>query len=92
MSALRPEADIRAGLQHVCFANTENISPTSINDLVGSHEERWRDREAKRFGGLHVDDEVEVRGALERQLTRLRSIEDALDIACCLLANLRLGP
>ena len=42
------------------------FSPTSINDLVGTHEEKMADRETKRFGGLHVDDEVEMRGALKR--------------------------
>ena|SRR6266436_4383146 len=38
----------------------------SFDHLVGAYEERWRDSEAKRFGGSHVDGEVEMRGALER--------------------------
>ena len=37
-----------------------------FDQLIGAHEERRRDREAKRFGGPHVDDEVEARGALKR--------------------------
>ena len=37
-----------------------------FDHLGGTHEERRRDREAKRFGGSHVDDEVEARGALKR--------------------------
>jgi hypothetical protein len=39
---------------------------TSFDHLVGAYQERWRDSEAKRFGGSHVDGEVEMRGALER--------------------------
>ena len=34
--------------------------------LGGAHEERRRDRESERFGGSHVDDEVEARGTLKR--------------------------
>jgi hypothetical protein len=37
-----------------------------FDHLGGAHEERRRDREAKRFGGSHVDDEVEARGTLKR--------------------------
>jgi len=39
---------------------------TSFDHLVSSHEEGRRDRDAKRFGGFHVDGEVEVCGPLER--------------------------
>ena len=38
---------------------------TSVNNF-GAHEERRRDRDAKRFGRLHVDDEVEAGGTLKR--------------------------
>jgi hypothetical protein len=65
-SGLPPEADVDRGGRHVSNVPTRDISPTSINDLVGAHEERRRDREAKRSGGPHVDDEVEARGALKR--------------------------
>jgi hypothetical protein len=37
-----------------------------FDHLVGAHEERRRDRQAKRFGSPHVDSEVETRGTLER--------------------------
>ena len=39
---------------------------TSFDYLIGAHEERRRDREAKRFGGSHVDSKVEMCGALKR--------------------------
>jgi hypothetical protein len=37
-----------------------------FDHLIGGHLERRWDREAKRFGGPHVDSEIEARGALER--------------------------
>jgi hypothetical protein len=37
-----------------------------FNHLIGTHEERRRDCEAKRFGSPHVNSEVEMRGTLER--------------------------
>ena len=52
----------RAALQYLARGQQK----TSFDDLVGSHEERRRDRKAKRFGGSHVDDEVEARGTLKR--------------------------
>jgi hypothetical protein len=38
---------------------------TSVNNF-GAHEDRRRDRDAKRFGGLQVDGEVEADGTLKR--------------------------
>ena len=35
-------------------------------DSFGAHKDRWRDRDAKRFGGLHIDDKVEASGSLKR--------------------------
>jgi hypothetical protein len=50
----RPPRDARASP----FSAKKVVSPNSIDDLVRAHEERRRDREAKRLGGSHVDDEV----------------------------------
>ena len=52
-----------AGMSQRCQQKT---FADSFDHLVGAYEERWRDSEAKRFGGSHVDGEVEMRGALER--------------------------
>jgi hypothetical protein len=88
MSVLPPTTDICALSEHFRFVPTKDISQTSINNLVRAHKERRRNREAKRFGGPHVDDEVEARGALKRQLACLRTVEDALYVACRLLVKL----
>jgi hypothetical protein len=65
-SGLPRSTDIARPARLVRLVPTNDISSTSINDLASTHEERRRDREAKRFGGPHVDDEVEARGALKR--------------------------
>jgi hypothetical protein len=57
-SGIPSQADIAGPATLVRCVPTTDILPTSINDLVGAHEERRRDREAKRLGGSHVDDEV----------------------------------
>ena len=44
-----------------------------LDDLVGAGEERWRNCEAKRPGGLQVDDELELRDLLHPLATRTAS-------------------
>jgi hypothetical protein len=43
--------------------------PQSLNDLLRPSQQRWRDREAKRLGGLEVDDEMESVDLLDRQIS-----------------------
>src|SRR5262245_49057980 len=49
--------------------------------LIGAAEQRERERDAERLGGLHVDDQLDPRGLLHRQIGRLFALEDAADIA-----------
>jgi hypothetical protein len=60
-SGLTPQADIIADRRHVQKCQQK----TSVNNF-GAHEDRRRDRDAKRFGGLQVDGEVEADGTLKR--------------------------
>src|SRR6266542_5953896 len=48
----------------------------------GTHQKRLRDRETKRFGGLEVDDELELRWLLDRQVSRLSSFKNAVHEVC----------
>src|SRR6185369_12819298 len=51
----------------------------SIDDPISSHENRLRDRNAERPGAVEVHDEFEHRGLLDRQVSWLRALEDAID-------------
>jgi hypothetical protein len=43
---------------------------TSFDDLISPKEERRRDRQTDRLGGLEVDDQLEFGRLLDRQITR----------------------
>jgi hypothetical protein len=45
-----------------------------FNHLVGAGEQRWRDVEAKRFGGLEVDDQLVLHRRLHRQVGGLLAL------------------
>src|SRR6516162_4795777 len=47
----------------------------SLDDLVGTGEDRRRDRQAKRLGGLEVYDQLEGRRLLNRQIGRLSALQ-----------------
>src|SRR6266446_9957590 len=52
----------------------------SFDDLVGAGEDRWRHGEAERLGGLEIDDQLESRRLLDRQISRLLALEDLSDV------------
>jgi hypothetical protein len=48
------------------------LSAASQRDhLIGAGEERGRDFDAERFGGLHIDVHLDFRGLLDRQIAFL---------------------
>jgi hypothetical protein len=47
----------------------------SFDDLVGAGEDRRRDGEAERLGGVEIDDELEYGRLLDRQIGRLGALE-----------------
>src|SRR6266481_6040872 len=63
-----------AGLTQVVTARARQSH--SFDDLVGAGEDRWRDGEAKRLGGVEVDDQLEGRRLLDRQVGGLGALED----------------
>jgi hypothetical protein len=52
----------------------------SFDHLVGAGEQRRRNFQAERFGGLEIDGELEFDRRLNRELGRLGSFEDAIDV------------
>jgi hypothetical protein len=52
-----------------------------LNHLVGGGQQRFRDAKAEGLGGFDVDDELELRRLLDRQVGGLGSFENARDIA-----------
>jgi len=51
-----------------------------FDHLVGAHQERFRDFQAERLGGLQVDHQFELGRRLDRQVGRLLAAQNAVDI------------
>src|SRR6266851_5239736 len=52
-----------------------------IDHLIRPLQERRRDRQAKGFGGLQVDDQLELGGLLNRKISRLCALENLVHVA-----------
>src|SRR5205085_8378709 len=51
-----------------------------FDDLIRAQQQRRRNREAERLGGLHVDRQLEPGWSLDWKVTRLRAPRDAIDV------------
>src|SRR5262245_19683008 len=61
----------------------------SFDHLVGAGEHCLRERQAELLYGIEVDDELELRRQLNRQIVRLRALEDAAGIEADLMIRPR---
>jgi hypothetical protein len=50
----------------------------SLDDLIRPPQQRRRDRQAERFGGLEVDDHLELRRLRDREIGGFRASEDLI--------------
>src|SRR5262245_7192530 len=51
-----------------------------LDYLIRPLQERRRDREAEGFGGLEVDDQIELRDLLEGKISRLCTLQDLINV------------
>src|SRR5262249_28685870 len=84
-SAIRPEArerslpvaeidDVEISLP--CFPVPRLSHDGSLNYLVGGGQQRFRDGEAERLGGLEVDGQLDFYGLLDRHISRFLAFEN----------------
>ena len=50
--------------------------PGSLDDLVRASEQRLRDGEAKHLGGFEIDNQLQIPGLLDREVSRLGTPEN----------------
>src|SRR5262245_48253953 len=74
MSALPPKADMCGALVDVCYGPKADVK--LFNHLVGAADECLRYRQAKFFGGLQIDDKLDLVGLLDGKLGGLFALEN----------------
>ncbi len=61
------------------LTRAQSLAP-SLDHLVRSEQQRWRDRQTERLGGLDVDDQLKLYRRLDGKLVGRRPLEDAIGI------------
>jgi hypothetical protein len=54
--------------------------PNLFDHLICTQQKRFRDRQTQRFGGGQIDHEIKLGWLLERQVGRLSTTQDLVDI------------
>src|SRR6516162_6791504 len=66
-----------------------SCSRVLLNHLIGAADERGRELESENLGSLQIDDELELRDQLDRQIRGLFAIEDSSGINASATMGLR---
>src|SRR5215470_9815939 len=73
---MRRPAVIRAAGAHQWHPTTQTIAGRSLDNLVGSHEYGLWDRQAQRLRGLEVDDQLELGGLFDREVSGFGALQN----------------
>src|SRR3954453_4302921 len=60
-----------------------------LDHLVGAAEQRQRHVEAERLGGPEIEDQLDLRGLLDRQVSGLLALENAAGVDAALTVRIR---
>ena len=66
---------------YVAFVPNTEKPLDSLDHFISRGQQRRRDGEAQRFGGLEVNDQLETRRLFDRQIAGLCAFQDLVDIA-----------
>ena len=64
----------------------------SLDDLVGAGEDRWWYGEAKRLGGLQIDNQLKPGRLLDREIGRLGAVENFRKFVALMVQGVTLAP
>src|SRR5712691_2560521 len=59
--------------------SVQRLGAHLLDDLVREDQEGWWHRDPECLGGLEVEDQLELRGLLDRQVARLRPFQELVD-------------
>src|SRR5829696_3566774 len=77
---LRPHKSLAYIRSGILTQLDQLVRAASFDHLVGACEERFRHADAERLRGLKVENQLNLRGLLDRQVGRLVALENAADI------------
>jgi hypothetical protein len=69
------------GKRRLVTAHTHCGHPGLLDDLVRGDQQHLWDCKANRFGGLEIDDQLQLCWELDRQVAGLRAAQNAIDVS-----------